>query len=78
MNAYDRYKAAQAKRVAKGISKMVKVADLEFGMWLRDHSGRFDYNEAAPEIGCGNVVRMVGGHGFSEKLDTLVEVTIER
>lgn len=79
MNAYDRAKNAANKRVAKGKSKWVRVSDLEPGMVLWSHGMEFSHNETVTDPNhCGNVVKFANGLGFSEKLDTMVEVVISR
>lgn len=72
MNAYDRYKKAQARRVARGITTLVPVWSLERGMVSYGHNMTISHVETFHN---GNpLVKFTDGTGYVESPDTNVEV----
>lgn len=74
MNAYDRYQRAIARRVARGITTLVLVTDLERGMVLYSHNMTVSHVETFHN---GNpLVKFTDGTGYVETPGTRVEVRV--
>lgn len=75
MNAYEKSKRAQARRVARGVTRLVRVMDLQEGDILHSHQMTFDHLDEGRNENVVNV-RFTNGYGYIESADAEVEVLV--